>query len=266
MPPRRSSRRRGRRRIPLDTRRFARIRRPARARPGPAGAGTIRAGPAPPTPRGRGSAGRGRRRKGSGGSLRVPGQRAVRAPRHPGAVGRGGRDAGGRPRRRRAHRRTGGREGAGADRRARQGRRHQARRDAGRGRGAREKYPRHGHPRARRAPRVDRGGLGDPARVLRVGHLRPRRQAPAGDAVGRRRHGHRGGRALAARGAGPAARRPAGGLPALPRALAGVPRRHRRGRHQGRGRDPRQALRGLHRDRRDADGDQPAHLDRPTAG
>ena len=67
------------------------------------------------------------------------------------------------------------------------------------GRGPREGDPRHGHPRADGPRGLDRGRLGHRRRVLRLDRLRPRRQAPAGDALHPGRHGHRGGRRRATR-------------------------------------------------------------------
>ena len=77
-------------------------------------------------------------------------------------------------------------------------------------------------------PRVDRGGLRHRARVLRLGHLRPRREEAPRHALGRWAAWTSRRSPRAARGARPPPRRPADRLPAAPRALAGLPRRHRR--------------------------------------
>ena len=133
------------------------------------------------------------------GSLRVPGQAAVRALRHPrlgrarrvharGGAGGGGRDR--RPRRR---------QGAGAHRRTRQGRRHQAGGDA-----------REAAERAGEILGLDIRGhvvrtlwieqrVRHRARVLLLDHVRPRRQAAALHAHDERRRRHRGGRARTTR-------------------------------------------------------------------
>ena len=73
-------------------------------------------------------------------------------------------------------------QGPGRDRRARQGRRDQGRQGRGRGARARRGDPRHGHPRLHRPRPLDRAGLGDRRRVLRLDHPRPLREEAAGDA------------------------------------------------------------------------------------
>ena len=79
------------------------------------------------------------------GSVRVPGQAALRAVRHPRVAGRAGRHRPRGGRRRRPRRLPGRRQGAGAGRRPGQGRRHQARRRRRRGPHPRRGHPRHGH-------------------------------------------------------------------------------------------------------------------------
>ena len=66
---------------------------------------------------------------------------------------------------------------------------------------------------------LDRAGVGDREGVLPLGHLRPRREAAAVHVHDRGRRGHRGGRGDEPGGARPAPRRSARGLPAL----AGAP-------------------------------------------
>ena len=151
----------------------------------------------------------------AGGPLRVPGQGAVPARRHP-RLGRAPRRlAAGRPRRRAGDRRPRRRQGAGADRRPRQGRRRQARGQRRRCGAEGEGHPRPRHPRPRRPPSLDREGVRHREGVLPLDHLRPRREEAAVHVhdAGRRRD--RAGRRGEPGGARPVARRPVRGLPAV---------------------------------------------------
>ena len=158
------------------------------------------------------------------------------------------------------------RQGPGADRRPRQGRRHQGRQRPRRGRAALEGDPRHGHPRADRPRGVDRGRVGHRRRVLRVDRLRPRGQAPAGDALHPGRHGHRGGGRQQPRRDRPPARGPAARLPGLPRAPARLRGRRRRRRRAPDRRAADQALRRVRGRGGDARRGQPADRHRRPPG
>ena len=98
-------------------------------------------------------------------------------------------------------------QGPGRDRQARQGRRDQGRQGRGRGARALRGDPRHGHPRLHRPRPLDRAGVGDRGRVLRLDHPRPLREEAAGDALADGRHGRRGDGRDRPRRAGPAPHR-----------------------------------------------------------
>ncbi len=159
------------------------------------------------------------------GSLRAPGQGALRPVRHPrlgwprGHHRRRGPGCGLRARR------PGRGQGPGPDRWARQGRWRQARDRQGRRLAEGPRHPRSGHQGARRAPAVDRVGLGHRHRVLLLDHVRPRGQEAAVHAHHAGRHRHRAGRRRDPRGARAAAPRPAPGLPPVGREPARVGRR-----------------------------------------
>ena len=180
------------------------------------------------------------------GSLRVPGQGALPARRHP-RLGRAARrDARGGTRGGRGARRPRRRQGPGPDRRPRQGRRRQARHRSGGRRGEGPRHPRARHPRPRRPAGLDRDGLRHREGVLPLGHVRPGREAAALHVhdAGRRRD--RAGRRGEPGGARPAAHRSARGLPAVGRAPARLRGRCRGPvRAEADRRDHRPAVRGL---------------------
>ena len=111
---------------------------------------------------------------------------------------------------------------------------------------------------------LGRGGVGDRRRVLRLDHPRPLGEDAARDPLADGRDERRGDRRERSRRARPPPRRPAGRADPRRRRRARRRRRDRRGRRRGRRREPRPALRGLQRLRRDPDRGQPAdrHLGR----
>ena len=157
------------------------------------------------------------------GPPRVPGQAALRAPRHADAAGPRGQHRRGRRRPRRARSATrasikaqvkiGGRGKAGGIKIAA---------DAAEAREHADGDPRDGHPRPHRPRGLIQPASEDRRRVLRRGRLRPLGEEAAGHALDARRDGHRGRRRRVARGDRDAARRSARRLPALPRPAAGV--------------------------------------------
>ena len=149
-------------------------------------------------------------------------------------------------------------QGAGRNRWPRQGGRDQGRQGRGGGARPRRGDPGHGHPRFHRPRPLDRGGVGDRRRALRVDHPRP-----LGEEASRDRHpdgwdGRRGGRRVRPRRAHQAPYRARGGDDEGVRDPTRGRRRHRRRRHRPGGRDAAEARRSRSRRGRDPDRDQPA--------
>ena len=205
--------------------------------------------------------------RGDVGSLRVPGEAAPRGAGHPGALGRGGRDAGGGPRGRRAHRR----HAWSSRRRCRSA---AAARPAASSSPTRPTRPRRTRPTSsgwtsgatrstgcgsRRPPTsaseyyasvtFDRGAKQPLVMLSAMGGMDIEEVAASSPEALARLHVD-----------------PLIGLPGAPRALARLPRGHRRRGDQGRRRHPRAgSTTGFVVARRDAARDQPADPERATA-